>query len=36
MSKPNVEYQKVKDKRGKHIRGLWQRGTVFYAHPPAI
>ena len=31
MSKPKVEYQKVKDKRGKRIRGLWQRGIVFYA-----
>lgn len=31
MSKSKVEFQKVKDKRGKRIRGLWQRGDVFYA-----
>jgi hypothetical protein len=31
MSNRNVEHQKAKDKRGKRIRGVWQRGTVFYA-----
>ncbi|HOX59028.1 MAG TPA: site-specific integrase [Candidatus Paceibacterota bacterium] len=31
MGHPKVEFEKVKDKRGKRIRGLWQRGEVFYA-----
>lgn len=30
MSKACVEFEKVKDKRGKRIRGLWRRGEVFY------
>jgi len=29
--KPKLECQKAKDKRGKRIQGLWQRGNVFYA-----
>ena len=31
MSKSKVEYEKVKDKHGKRVRGLWKRGSVFYA-----
>lgn len=31
MSTSKVEYEKVKNKRGKRIRPLWKRGNVFYA-----
>ncbi len=30
MGKPTVQYEKVRDKRGKRIRGLWRRKAVFY------
>jgi integrase len=30
MGQPKVEFEKVKDKRGKRIRGLWRRADVFY------
>jgi integrase len=31
MAKTKVEFQKVSDKRGARVRGLWRRGDVFYA-----
>src|SRR6266498_4344622 len=30
MNEPRLEFHKVKDKRGKRMRGLWRRGDVFY------
>lgn len=30
MGQHKVEFEKVRDKRGKRIRGLWRRGDVFY------
>jgi hypothetical protein len=30
MGQPKVEFEKVQDKRGKRIRGLWRRGEVLY------
>ena len=37
MSKPQVQFEKVKDKRGMPIRGLWRRGDVLaiYSLPSA-
>lgn len=31
MTKTKIGFQKVKDKRGKKVRGLWRRGPTFYA-----
>ena len=31
MNTRKVEFAKVENKRGKKVRGLWQRGKTFYA-----